>query len=140
MEQAGTSRGADSPLPHKISLPHDETAPAIARRFVSDNRDHLDAGLIEDAQLLVTEIVTNAVRYGQAEITVELRLDPPALGVAVADSGEQMSERPPASPPVPATASRGRGLSIVDAIATQWGVTPQPDQPGKIVWFDLRPT
>jgi hypothetical protein len=45
-----------------ISLPSDASAAAIARQFVEDNRDHIRADLVEDAQLLVSEVVTNALR------------------------------------------------------------------------------
>lgn len=68
-----------------ISLPPDPTAAAIARQFVADNRDHIQPALIEDAQLLVSEIVTNAVRHGRPDITLTVRIDPPSIGVAVGD-------------------------------------------------------
>ena len=119
-------------------LPTDASAAALARQFVEDNRDHIRADLIADAQLLVSEIVTNAVRYGRPDITLRVSVDPPAIGIAVRDHGEIL----PASPdgPPPPTQPSGRGLLIVDAIASAWGVTPNPDSvPGKVVWFEIEP-
>jgi serine/threonine-protein kinase RsbW len=112
-------------------------AAAIARRFVHDNRDHLDPEIIANAQLLVSEIVTNAVRHGAGEITLTVRLDPPGIGVAVSDSSDRLPVMRDTLPPD--DQASGRGLVIVDALASQWGVSPLFPPPGKTVWFDLRP-
>lgn len=138
-DTSDTSHDASKNVMAVTSLPHDASAPALARQFIDEHRDHLDASLIEDAQLLVTEIVTNAVRYGRPEIIVQLRLDPPALGIAVADAGAQLPDCAPAMPKDP-VATGGRGLGIVDALATHWGVIPGTDAAGKIVWFDIDPS
>jgi anti-sigma regulatory factor (Ser/Thr protein kinase) len=121
-----------------ISLPDDLTAPAIARQFVHDNRDHLDPALIEDAQLLVTEIVTNAVRYGREEITLAFSLEPPGLGVEVSDTGEDMPVMPTEAIP-PLGSGSGRGMHIINALATHWGVDAEAQPKGKVVWFELQP-
>jgi anti-sigma regulatory factor (Ser/Thr protein kinase) len=110
-------------------------APAIARRFVDEHAGSLPAGLKQDAQLLVSEVVTNAVVHGRPTITLSVSLYPPGIGVAVHDTGDQM---PVASPtrPEPGSAS-GRGLLIVQALASTWGVIPSDPPPGKTVWFQL---
>ncbi len=138
VDEPDAERVASENITARISLPHDASAPALARQFIDEHRDHLDPSLIEDAQLLVTEIVTNAVRHGRPQIVVELRLEPPALGIAVADAGAHMPDRPAVMPVDPA-ATGGRGLGIVDALATQWGVIPGDGAAGKIVWFDIYP-
>lgn len=121
-----------------IDLPCDASAAAIARQFVEANRDHIRADLIEDAQLLVSEIVTNAVRHGRPEVTLQVKVNPPSIGAAVTDRGEDLPAMPPAPPP-PVQPS-GRGLVIVEALASAWGVTPNPDPlPGKVIWFELHP-
>lgn len=122
-----------------IALPADASAAAIARQFVEDNRDHLRPALIQDTQLLVSEIVTNAVLHGKPDITLKVRIDPPAIGVAVSDLGERLPK--PASEPPPGDQPSGRGLLIVDALASAWGVTTNPDAlPGKVVWFEIHPS
>jgi anti-sigma regulatory factor (Ser/Thr protein kinase) len=121
-----------------ISLPSDASAAAIARQFVEDNQDHIRPDLIEDAQVLVSEIVTNAVLHGKGQITLLVRVDEPSIGVAVADSGDKLPVKSHGAPP-PSQPS-GRGLMIVDALASAWGVTPNSDPlPGKVVWFELYP-
>jgi anti-sigma regulatory factor (Ser/Thr protein kinase) len=120
-----------------IDLPHDARAAGIARNFVQENSDHLRPDLIEDAQLLVSEIVGNAVRHGRPDITLRVRLHPPGIGIAVIDTGETAPTLP--DEPPPPTQPSGRGLLIVDALASAWGVAPNEPPPGKVVWFDLNP-
>jgi len=90
---------------------------------------------IDDAALLVTELVANVVDHvaGEAALTVEIELSDGWLRVAVADGSsiepviqELSTERP-----------RGRGLRIVTGIADRWG--SELHQGGKRVWFELQP-
>lgn len=133
--QPGHNRAPPSPV--TIQLPPTSEAASIARKFVEDYRDHLDPEMIEDAKLLVSEIVTNAVLYGRPEITLILQVDPPALGIAVMDAGDGQPVFPDQTPQADATS--GRGLLIVDTVASAWGVRPNSPAPGKTVWFDLIP-
>jgi anti-sigma regulatory factor (Ser/Thr protein kinase) len=82
-----------------ISLPFNANAATIARQFVVDNQDHIRADLIEDAQVLVSEIVTNAVLHGRPQITLLLSVDQPSIGVAVADLGDELPAKPHGAPP-----------------------------------------
>jgi anti-sigma regulatory factor (Ser/Thr protein kinase) len=134
----GNPADSESGFTATVALAADAEAAAVARDFVFDNRDHLRPEVIEDAQLLVSEIVTNAVKYGRTDITLSVRLDSPGIGIVVRDAGEQVPVLPK-SPPDP-DARGGRGLLIVDAIASAWGVTPNDSTPGKSVWFDVRPS
>jgi anti-sigma regulatory factor (Ser/Thr protein kinase) len=134
---ASSNADPDDDLVATLELPNDTRAAGIARRFVEQYAKQLPPGLVEDAQLLVSEIVGNAVRYGRPDITLRVRLQPPGIGVEVIDTGEGLPEVP-GEPPPPTQAS-GRGLLIVDALATAWGVSPTEPPPGKVVWFDLHP-
>lgn len=111
-------------------------AAALARRFVRDNRDHLDPDVVANAELLVSELVTNAVLHGAGAITLQLPFDPPGLVVAVTDTGDRL---PVVSAPPPTDQSSGRGLLIVDALSSEWGVEQRQPPPGKTVWFGVRP-
>jgi anti-sigma regulatory factor (Ser/Thr protein kinase) len=87
------------------------------------------ADLVGDAELVVSELVTNAVRHGAGAITLVLDLLPDGVRVAVADGG-------PGAPTVcDAEPERidGRGIALVDRVGTAWGVLPAPDG-GKEVW------
>ena len=120
-----------------IALPGDAQAAGIARKFVHEHRDDLPASLIEDAQLLVSEVVTNAVLHGEPDITLAMHVTGPGLGFVVTDSGEGRPVRPDHRPE--SDRPYGRGLFILDALATAWGVTDKNPTPGKSVWFDLAP-
>jgi anti-sigma regulatory factor (Ser/Thr protein kinase) len=121
-----------------LQLSKDLDSPATARRFVAEEAARLPADVLADAELLVSELVTNAVIHGRAAITLRVNVDPPGIGIAVHDSGEDTVELQPEVPD-PDTPG-GRGLLIVRAIATAWGVTPSDPPPGKTVWFRLEPS
>jgi anti-sigma regulatory factor (Ser/Thr protein kinase) len=97
-----------------------------------------DDGLVADAALVVSELVTNAVRHGGDQLGLELGLDPDPAGatvrVAVRD-GSAVLPRPQA---VDDEQEGGRGLGIVAAVAADWG-TETTATGGKRVWALLRP-
>jgi anti-sigma regulatory factor (Ser/Thr protein kinase) len=110
-------------------------APAVARRFVAEHSGALPVALADDAELLVSELVSNAVRHGRPAITLRINMDPPLIGVSVHDEGAAMPHE--ADEPVDPAADGGRGLLIVDRLSSDWGVTPDDPPPGKTVWFRL---
>jgi anti-sigma regulatory factor (Ser/Thr protein kinase) len=126
---------AESQREVRLDLSFDSDAPAVARRFVADHADSLPEALIDDAELLVSELVTNAVQHGCPAITLQVRTHPPRIGISVHDEGAAV---PPEQPvPAPPSATQGRGLLLVDKISSEWGVTPSDPPPGKTVWFEL---
>jgi len=86
------------------------------------------------AELLTSEIVTNALVHARTEIIVGVFDTDGRLRVEVAD-GLSVSLPAPSDPDP--EASRGRGLWLIDAIATDWGV--ESVEAGKLVWFELTP-
>ncbi|MDT4912921.1 MAG: hypothetical protein QOC66_2049 [Pseudonocardiales bacterium] len=119
----------------RIALPPDSAAPGIARNFVVDRGAGLPVNMVTDAELLVSELVSNAVLHGSPEITLRVALDPSRIGVAVHDEGASVPSTSVAPPP--RTMSSGRGLMIVDRLSAAWGVTLSDPPPGKTVWFEL---
>lgn len=107
-------------------------APAEIRAFVRDElqRWGLD-GLAEIGQLLVSEVVTNSIRHAGVGGRVSIDRREGAVRVSVTDGGSGRPEPRQAEP----TDLTGRGLAIVEALATRWGVTEQ--RTGKTVWFEL---
>ncbi|HZY77790.1 MAG TPA: ATP-binding protein [Jatrophihabitantaceae bacterium] len=120
-----------------LALPAGPEAPALARRYLQEHARDLPSSVLDDALLLVSELVTNAVQHGRPKIVLRLRESPPGIGVFVSDGGDGLPRFPPAEPDQHAVS--GRGLRIVDAIASDWGVEHDGSRPGKVVWFELRP-
>jgi anti-sigma regulatory factor (Ser/Thr protein kinase) len=90
------------------------------------------ADLIEDCCLIVTELVTNAVRHGGGAIHLRLGMTGRWVYGEVSDEGERL----PRVRSGDLDATGGRGLLIVDRVADEWGVARMPHG-GKIVWFLL---
>ncbi|GAA3583291.1 hypothetical protein GCM10022419_076380 [Nonomuraea rosea] len=87
---------------------------------------------IDDCLLIVSELVTNAVRHGGSAFALRLEHHADRVYGEVFDPGDG---RPHACPP-DLDALSGRGLQIVAAIADDWGVAPA--RGGKIVWFAVK--
>lgn len=105
----------------------------LARRWVADQLvDGPAADLVDDVELLTTEVVTNAVLHAGTAVTVTVSVTVSGVRVAVADGSRfSVVRRPPPSP----TATTGRGSLLLDALAARWGSAAGTD--GKVVWFEL---
>jgi anti-sigma regulatory factor (Ser/Thr protein kinase) len=114
-------------------------APAEARRAVEDLapeldlRDSADLAMLRDAQLLVSELVTNSVRHSGSDEPIRLRawLRASGLRIEVADGGFGFE---PASGSAGQDAESGRGLMILETITDRWGVSRDAKTR---VWFEL---
>jgi anti-sigma regulatory factor (Ser/Thr protein kinase) len=91
-----------------------------------------DPEVFETVKLLTSELVTNAVRHSFDDIMLCLDRIDRLLRVTVLDTNADLRLEPK---PAEVEGQRGRGLLLVEALATDWGVTPQA--PGKQVWFEL---
>lgn len=90
--------------------------------------------MLDDVELIVSELYGNALVHGRPEITLTLRVSGGALAGAITDHGTHT----PRLLAVSLREEHGRGLSIVDALTDRWGVDPLPNGAGKTVWFVLR--
>lgn len=104
-----------------------------ARRFVVDivtalGQDHL-ADVVE---LLTSELVTNVVLHaGGKRMRITVDWSPPVFRVEVFDE----SNAKPRQFSYGVEAATGRGLALIEDLASDWGTTPQAD--GKSVWFEV---
>jgi anti-sigma regulatory factor (Ser/Thr protein kinase) len=115
----------------RVRLPSDPRAARTARRLLADRyATLLDREQLDTARLLVSELVNNAVVHGTGEITVKADIDPQRLHVDVADAGSGFEHE---IREVGFDAVGGRGLRIVDAQASRWGVFEGTTH----VWFEL---
>ena len=109
-------------------------SPASARRFVTDALHDWGYGpLVSDAALLTSELVTNAVEHASEPLALEVVDLRDGVLVTVEDAGQ--APLPAAQLPNP-SAEGGRGLALVESIATSWGARTIPGD-GKLVWFRL---
>uniref|UniRef100_A0AAU2K224 PAS domain S-box protein n=1 Tax=Streptomyces sp. NBC_00049 TaxID=2903617 RepID=A0AAU2K224_9ACTN len=90
-----------------------------------------DEHLQETACLLASELLSNAVRHGSGPVRLRLRQAGRELGVEVRDGSPVLPQARFAAP----DAESGRGLLLVDSLASSWGTLPTAE--GKAVWFSL---
>lgn len=86
----------------------------------------------EDAQMVVTELVSNAVEHAGTPLDVIVTLSDDSLHLAVHDG----DPTPPQPQPVSLGRSRGRGLRLIESVAASWGSVLADT--GKVVWATLR--
>jgi len=117
----------------EITLPDHEHSAREARVFLSQAYCAEHHGrVLDEAQLLVSELVTNAVRHGGPPVTVRVEcVGVEGLRVSVSDG----DPRPPVRRDVEPEAEGGRGVALVDILSDRWGV--EAGEPGKTVWFVL---
>lgn len=121
--------------PAELTLPVDNRAPGVARQFLRETscQEH-HARVMDEAELLVSELVTNAVVHGAPPVTVNIECDSTeGLLVAVTDG----SPDTPVPQEVGLDAEGGRGIRLVDLISDRWGVAPSRGH-GKAVWFMVK--
>ena len=115
-----------------VDIPRDARAPERARRAVEELGPAIDPGIQHDVMLLVSELVTNSVKYG-AEGDLTLQIDtstPTKLRVEVVNQGASFE---PKKRSRPATEPGGWGLHLVETLADSWGVHAGSTH----VWFEI---
>jgi anti-anti-sigma regulatory factor/anti-sigma regulatory factor (Ser/Thr protein kinase) len=124
-------------LRDELRLDPTPAAAAAARAFVREVCRHWqhaipDPTVMDRAELVANELVTNAVVHAGTEIWVRLELRGDRLHIAVRDGSPRLLR------PVPPDwqAEGGRGLRLIEHLARAWGVNRHPDG-GKVVWCVL---
>ncbi|MFJ3924790.1 ATP-binding protein [Streptomyces sp. NPDC090022] len=122
-------------------IPRSGRAPGRARALVRGQLTHwaVDEDTADTAELLLSELVTNAVRHSRSpqgrDLGVRLARYDGVLRVEVADAGPLVKLTPQV---VADWDERGRGLAIVAALAERWGQCPRLHGIGKAVWAEVR--
>jgi anti-sigma regulatory factor (Ser/Thr protein kinase) len=115
-----------------VELTPDPESAAVARSFVERTlREWGCRELIDDARVVVTELVSNVVRHAGTDIRVDLELRGGTVRIGVADrAGGHVVMR---TADAPADLS-GRGLQLVNALSERWGIEQRADR--KLVWAE----
>jgi anti-sigma regulatory factor (Ser/Thr protein kinase) len=117
----------------EITLEADPTSAAAARGFVTTTlRDWGLETTTDVAVLLADELVTNAILHAGSEVGLTVAMHACPLRVDVSDASDAL---PVLQEGDGHLRESGRGLRLVDALATAWGVIPHGV--GKTVWFEL---
>ena len=125
---------SDAVIEHGRGLGMDATTPRAARKLVEAALDRWNCRhALDTVALLASEVVTNAVLHGRSEIDVAVRLLPRTIRVEVTDR----SRAGPRPRRAAADAESGRGLALVEGLASSWGSDPLPAGQGKVVWFEV---
>jgi anti-sigma regulatory factor (Ser/Thr protein kinase) len=114
-------------------LPATDEAPRNARALLAAQLGELltlEQGQV--AVLLISELVTNAVRHTQSDVILVDVSTNAHIRVSVTDQSSRMPQRQSPGPDDPG----GRGLMIVDTLAENWGIDVLPGD-GKRIWFEL---
>ncbi len=114
-------------------LPPDPASARIARRITRGALTGRPQALVDTAELLVSELVANAVRHAESAPQMIIDLDDTRVRVTVADSSPDTPDVRHASP----ESEGGRGLLLVETLADAWGWSRTNG--GKRVWFTLAP-
>lgn len=116
-----------------VHVEHSALGPGQARRAVAACAARLGLDdATDDLLLVVSELVTNAVRHGAPPVRLEVTVDDDAIVVRVADGSTGLPQPRDVDP----EAEGGRGMTLVDLLTTEHGVHSDP--PGKTVWATVR--
>jgi anti-sigma regulatory factor (Ser/Thr protein kinase) len=105
-----------------------------SRSMVLDALADVDTPVQEMAAVLVAELATNAVLHAATAFTVAVVVAVDVVRVEVTDQGGGT----PALLAPERDSTKGRGLVMVDGLASRWGIAPRADERSTTVWFELQ--
>jgi len=115
-----------------LDLESDPSLVVATRAFVRARLEAWEAAeLTSDAELIASELVTNAVLHARTAIQLRLSVEESRVRIEVYDE----NTRAPALPSCGPDATSGRGLALVSSLANSWGIEHQGD--GKVVWAEI---
>lgn len=124
---------SDRSTGERITLRPQPASAGLARDFVTDELMALEReDLVDAAQLAVSELVTNAVLHASTDVEVAVLSTGTGVRIEVSDAHPGL----PAARNYGGFATTGRGLGLVNAVATDFGVEPRTPV-GKTIWFTL---
>jgi anti-sigma regulatory factor (Ser/Thr protein kinase) len=127
--------GRDGSSPWSMDL-RGTTAPALVqvRRWASRTLTEVGDAHLGDVLLVATELVTNAYDHGDGPLQVRMSYTARPCRVRI-EVDDNSLEHPAITPPL--ATGGGRGMHIVDKLASAWGVREPPASSGKTVWAEV---
>lgn len=113
-------------------IPRDPRAPAVARRMVDELDGVIPPDTADKARLLISEVVSNAVRHGDGE-TIRVLIDGEPGGELRCEVMDEGHGFVPTARDKPSTEEGGWGLHLVETLSRRWGVREGSTH----VWFEL---
>jgi anti-sigma regulatory factor (Ser/Thr protein kinase) len=113
-----------------VTLPRTAVAASLARRIVDRLGGKVDDALLADLRLLVSELVSNSVKYGDGDVGLKLSVRRDVVRAEIVDDGRGFEPVIQRSDPQQVG---GRGLHLVERLAQRWGVFAGRTR----VWFEL---
>jgi anti-sigma regulatory factor (Ser/Thr protein kinase) len=137
--ESGFSREPPETWEYSLKIPHDPAGPAVVRATVRTVLGrHGLRDLMETAELLTSELATNAYRHSAGPASVWLKWRNNTLRISVWDTNPSL---PAPMAPDPDSES-GRGLQLVRRCADNWGRYSLGEEwttaSGKVVWFEIK--
>jgi anti-sigma regulatory factor (Ser/Thr protein kinase) len=115
-----------------VELPPEPASATRARQLARDRLAVVcEPEVLDTVALLVTELVTNSILHARTPLQLEIEARPHCIRVCVEDTSPQQPE----VHHYDADAVTGRGLALVEHLATSWGVDRTPT--GKVVWCEI---
>jgi anti-sigma regulatory factor (Ser/Thr protein kinase) len=117
------------------ALPRNNDAPGMARDIVQALHCAVPDALVDDAALLVSELVSNGVKYGgEGELRLQIEAASNRIRAEILDQGSGFEPLTRAKRNMTLTDEGGWGLHLVESLADDWGVHAGSTQ----VWFEIR--
>jgi anti-sigma regulatory factor (Ser/Thr protein kinase) len=114
-----------------VELPRNAKAPALARRALEDLDGRVDAALLPDLRLLVTELITNSVKYGgDGPVTLQVTATDERIRAEIIDQGAGFT---PKKRDGDLEKVGGWGLHLVEELTSEWGTYEGSTH----VWFEI---
>lgn len=123
-------------MTHALEIEPHFAAIAPARRWASDllMAAGVEGNVLDVMILLVSEVVTNAVAHAVPPVSLIIKVGEERVRVEVRDCAREL----PIIKHPPPTQPGGRGVALVDMLATDWGVSyDEIDGSLKAVWFEV---
>jgi len=114
-----------------VELPRNAEAPYLARRALADLDGRIDASLLPDLRLLITELITNSVKYGgDGPVTLQVTASDERIRAEIIDQGVGFT---PKKRDDDLDKVGGWGLHLVEELTSEWGTYEGSTH----VWFEI---